>query len=55
MRNAVAAIYTNFETEVADESQYPGDEGFVSPDCREKIFLRYRRLRRAQGKTSATS
>lgn len=41
MRYAVAAIYTNYRTSVADESEYPGDEGFVGGDCREKLFLRF--------------
>ncbi|KAJ4147812.1 hypothetical protein LMH87_002315 [Akanthomyces muscarius] len=41
MRYAIAAIYTNYRTSVADESEYPGDEGFVGGDCREKLFLRF--------------
>ncbi|KAJ6789932.1 hypothetical protein PWT90_07560 [Aphanocladium album] len=39
MRHAVAAIYTNYKTSVNDESEYPGDKGFVGGDCREKLFL----------------
>lgn len=41
IRYAVAAIYTNYRTLVADESDYPGDEGFVGGDGREKLFLRF--------------
>ncbi|KAK3939384.1 cytochrome P450 [Diplogelasinospora grovesii] len=44
MRYALAAMYTNFKTTIADESQYPGDKGFVSGECTEKLFVRFERL-----------
>ncbi|OAA72201.1 Cytochrome P450 [Cordyceps fumosorosea ARSEF 2679] len=44
MRYAVAAIYTNYRTSVADEREYPGDDGFVGGDCREKLHIRFERI-----------
>lgn len=45
MRFTVAAIYTNFQTAVADESRYPGDRGYMSGEWTEKLFVEFRRVR----------
>ncbi|KAM5480009.1 hypothetical protein McanCB56680_005155 [Microsporum canis] len=44
MRNALAAVYTNYKTTVADESEYPGNNGFVAGDGTEKIWIEFRKL-----------
>lgn len=44
MRNALAAVYANFRTTVADDSNYPGDEGFLDGSGTEKLWIRFERL-----------
>ncbi|EFE45031.1 hypothetical protein TRV_00165 [Trichophyton verrucosum HKI 0517] len=44
IRNAVAAVYTNYRTMVFDESQYPGDRGFLSGDLKkDKLWIQFKR------------
>ncbi|EFQ99570.1 hypothetical protein MGYG_02582 [Nannizzia gypsea CBS 118893] len=45
IRNAIAAVYTNYRTTVYDEREYPGDKGFLSGDLKkEKLWIRFQRI-----------
>jgi hypothetical protein len=43
MRHLVAAIYTNYRSTVADESQYPGTKGMVAVTGKHQLYLRFER------------
>lgn len=46
MRLLLCGIYTNFKTEVVDESEYPGANQFVGSDCSERLFISFKKLDR---------
>lgn len=44
MRMGLAAIYTSYETSIADESEYPGANQCMSGDCSERLMIRFDKL-----------
>lgn len=44
MRMGLAAIYTSYETSIADESEYPGANRCMSSECSERLMIRFKKL-----------
>lgn len=44
MRNALAVVYTGFKTTIADESAYPGDDGFLNGSSKEQLWIKFEKL-----------
>ncbi|KAK5998680.1 Cytochrome P450 monooxygenase aneF-like protein [Cladobotryum mycophilum] len=45
LRFALTGIYSNYKTTVADETEYPGAEGFVGILCDVRLFVKFESLR----------